>query len=91
MNKRSYLIDTNILIGLEGNHESGAVQAKFHCRALAREIDICVHESAKDDIARDKNVGGFRLARSTDIPFSRNGTVRPKPPLPHVTCPSKIR
>lgn len=56
MSQQSYLIDTNILIGLEDYHAVEASYARFHALASAHKVDIYVHEAAKDDIARDKDV-----------------------------------
>ena len=56
MNQQSYLIDTNILIGLEDNHTVEAAYSKFHALASAYKVDIFVHEASKDDNARDKDV-----------------------------------
>lgn len=56
MSLQSYLIDTNILIGLEDHHKVEAPYAKFHALASEHKADIYVHEAAKDDIARDKDV-----------------------------------
>lgn len=56
MSQQSYLIDTNILIGLEDHHKVEAAYARFHALASEHKADIYVHEAAKDDIARDQNV-----------------------------------
>ena len=56
MSKQSYLIDTNILIGLEDHHAVDPAYAKFHELASTYNVGIYVHEAAKDDIARDTNV-----------------------------------
>ncbi len=55
MNKQSYLIDTNILIGLEDHRRVEATYAKFHALASEHKVDIYVHEAARDDIARDND------------------------------------
>lgn len=64
MSQQSYLIDTNILIGLEDNHTVEAAYSKFHALALTHKVDIYVHEAAKDDIARDKNVERRQISLS---------------------------
>ena len=56
MSQQSYLIDTNILIGLEDYRTVKTTYARFHALASAHKVDIYVHEAAKDDIVRDKNV-----------------------------------
>ncbi len=56
MSQQSYLIDTNILIGLEDNHTVEAAYSRFHALASTHKVDIYVHEAAKDDFARDNEV-----------------------------------
>tara|TARA_R110002049_G_C9163614_1_gene561189 strand:+ start:1152 stop:2699 length:1548 start_codon:yes stop_codon:yes gene_type:complete len=56
MSQQSYLIDTNILIGLEDNHTVEAAYSRFHALASTHKVDIYVHEAARDDFARDKKV-----------------------------------
>lgn len=53
MSHQAYLIDTNILIGLEDNHTVEAAYSKFLSLAATHKVDVYVHEAAKDDIARD--------------------------------------
>lgn len=56
MSSHTYLIDTNVIIGLEDNH---AVQPAFSALlsvAARHKVDILVHEAARDDIQRDKDV-----------------------------------
>lgn len=53
MTTQSYLIDTNILIGLEDHHAVQPAYARFSKLAAAYKLDVFVHEAAKDDIARD--------------------------------------
>ncbi|MDW3119374.1 MAG: GNAT family N-acetyltransferase [Roseovarius pacificus] len=64
MSQQSYLIDTNILIGLEDNHTVEAAYSRFHALALTHKVDIYVHEAAKDDIARDKQVDRRKISLS---------------------------
>ena len=54
--RQSYLIDTNILIDLEDHHVIKEAYANFSKLAVSHKISVFVHEVAKDDIARDKNV-----------------------------------
>ncbi len=56
MSQQSYLIDTNILIGLEDNHTVEVAYSRFHALASTHKVDIYVHEAAKDDFARDNEV-----------------------------------
>ncbi|MEQ9396129.1 GNAT family N-acetyltransferase [Haliea sp.] len=55
MSQQSYLIDTNILIGLEDHHQVEAAYARFFNLASAHKVDIFVHEVAAEDIKRDPN------------------------------------
>ena len=42
MSQQAYLIDTNILIGLEDNHTVEAAYSRFHALALTHKVDISV-------------------------------------------------
>lgn len=64
MSQQSYLIDTNILIGLEDYHKVDAAYAKFSSLASANKVGIFVHEAAKEDIARDKDVERRQISLS---------------------------
>lgn len=64
MRQQSYLIDTNILIGLEDHRAVEAAYAKFSSLAASHKITIFVHEAARDDIARDKNAERRRISLS---------------------------
>ncbi|RUW01130.1 MULTISPECIES: GNAT family N-acetyltransferase [unclassified Mesorhizobium] len=64
MRQQSYLIDTNILIGLEDYRAVEAAYAKFSSLASAHKITIFVHEAARDDISRDKNSERCRISLS---------------------------
>jgi len=64
MRQQSYLIDTNILIGLEDYRAVETAYAKFYNLASAHKVDIFVHEAAHDDIARDKDSERRRISLS---------------------------
>ncbi len=64
MSQQSYLIDTNILIGLEDNHTVEAAYSRFHALAFTHKVDIFVHEAAKDDVARDKQAARRQISLS---------------------------
>ncbi|WP_438747587.1 GNAT family N-acetyltransferase [Pararhizobium sp. O133] len=64
MRQQSYLIDTNILIGLEDYHAVDAAYAKFSSLAAAHKVDVFVHEVAREDISRDKNMERRRISLS---------------------------
>lgn len=55
MSTQSYLIDTNIIIGLEDNHAVQPAYAAFSQLAARHKVDVFVHDAAKDDIERDKD------------------------------------
>ena len=60
MTSQSYLIDTNVIIGLEDDHPVDPSLATFQRLAARHRATIYVHEAAQDDINRDRN-----LARKT--------------------------
>ena len=64
MSQQSYLIDTNILIGLEDYRTVEAAYAKFSSLAAAHKVDVYVHEVARDDIARDKDANRRKISLS---------------------------
>lgn len=55
MSQQSYLIDTNIIIGLEDYKAVGEAYAKFSSLTATYKVDVFVHEAARADIARDKD------------------------------------
>jgi ribosomal protein S18 acetylase RimI-like enzyme len=55
MSTQTYLIDTNVIIGLEDNHEVQPAFAALLSVAAKHKVDVMVHEAARDDIARDKD------------------------------------
>ena len=56
MSTQSYLIDTNVIIGLEDNHTVEPAYAKFLQLAAKHNAKVFIHEAARDDIYQDKNV-----------------------------------
>jgi ribosomal protein S18 acetylase RimI-like enzyme len=64
MSTQTYLIDTNVIIGLEDNHAVQPVFANLLRYAASYKADVFVHEAAKDDIARDKDVNRQRISLS---------------------------
>tara|TARA_R110002126_G_scaffold6399_2_gene33274 strand:+ start:1136 stop:2677 length:1542 start_codon:yes stop_codon:yes gene_type:complete len=64
MSQQSYLIDTNILIGLEDNRSVDPTYAEFSKLAAVHKVDVLVHEAARDDIARDKNAVRRKISLS---------------------------
>jgi len=64
MSVQSYLIDTNIVIGLEDHHAVQPAYSKFSSLAAKHKVDVLVHEAARDDIARDKNTSRRQISLS---------------------------
>lgn len=64
MSQQSYLIDTNILIGLEDYHKVETAYARFLSLASSHKVDIFVHESSKEDIACDKDINRREISLS---------------------------
>ncbi|ANB32608.1 ribosomal protein S18 acetylase RimI-like enzyme [Rhodovulum sulfidophilum] len=64
MSTQSYLIDTNIIIGLEDNHTVKPAYAKFSQLAAKHKVDVLVHEAARDDINRDKDAARRAISLS---------------------------
>lgn len=65
MSTQSYLIDTNIIIGLEDNHSVKPAYADFSKLAAKHKVDVFVHEAARDDIRQDKDTArrGISLSK----------------------------
>lgn len=64
MSTQSYLIDTNILIGLEDNRAVQPAYSKFLSLAAKHKVDVFVHEVAREDIARDKDASRRNISLS---------------------------
>ena len=60
----TWLIDTNILIGLEDDHVLKSEQSKFAKLAMHYGVTVKVHESGQKDILRDTNLGRRAKTRS---------------------------
>jgi ribosomal protein S18 acetylase RimI-like enzyme len=73
---QSYLIDTNILIGLEDHHAVKPAYARFSKLASSYKLDVFVHEAAKDDIARDKDATRRQISLSKVEKFQLLGKVK---------------
>ena len=56
MSTQTYLIDTNVIIGLEDHHTVQPAFAALLSIAAKHKVDVMVHEAARDDIQRDKDV-----------------------------------
>lgn len=55
MSIQTYLIDTNVIIGLEDNRTVQPAFAALLSVASKHKVDVLVHEAARDDIIRDKD------------------------------------
>lgn len=64
MSTQSYLIDTNVIIGLEDNHTVKPAYAKFSQLAAKHKVDVFVHEAARDDIQQDKDIARRAISLS---------------------------
>jgi predicted metallopeptidase len=64
MSTPSYLIDTNIIIGLEDNHTVKLAYAKFSQLAAKHKVNVFVHEAARDDYGQDKDLKRRQISLS---------------------------
>ncbi|WP_299933323.1 GNAT family N-acetyltransferase [uncultured Pelagimonas sp.] len=64
MSTPSYLIDTNIIIGLEDNHAVKPAYSKFSQLAAKHKVDVFVHEAARDDYSQDKDLARRKISLS---------------------------
>lgn len=55
MSAQIYLIDTNVIIGLEDNHTVKPAFSALLSIAAKHKADVLVHEVARDDISRDRD------------------------------------
>jgi predicted nucleic acid-binding protein len=76
MSTPSYLIDTNILIGLEDNRAVDPAYSEFTSLAAKHKVDVFVHEAARDDIARDSDAGRRKISLSKIAKFQVLSKVR---------------
>ena len=56
MSTQTYLIDTNVIIGLEDDHTVQPPFAALLNLAAKHKVDVLVHEAAGEDIKRDRDV-----------------------------------
>ncbi|EPJ5643777.1 hypothetical protein L4W13_004781, partial [Pseudomonas aeruginosa] len=76
MSRQAYLIDTNVIIGLEDNKAVQPAFAAFMKLATKHKVDFYIHEAARDDIARDKDVQRREISLSKLEKFSCINKVR---------------
>ena len=66
-----YLIDTNVLFGLEDNHAVEPAYSNFLQLAFKHKVDVFVHEAASDDIRRDRNAARRKISLTKLDKFQR--------------------
>lgn len=76
MSAPKYLIDTNVFIGLEDAHQVNPEFSAFLQLASKHGVIVNVHEAAKDDIARDKDVARRSISLSKLAKFPVISKVR---------------
>ncbi len=76
MSTQAYLIDTNIIIGLEDNHSVQPAFAALLSVAARYKVDVFVHEAARDDIAQDRDIARRQISLSKLEKFQILGKVR---------------
>lgn len=76
MSRQIYLIDTNVIIGLEDNKTVQPVFAAFIQLATKNKVGVFIHAAARDDIARDRNIERRNISASKLDKFSRIDKVR---------------
>jgi hypothetical protein len=64
MSAPKYLIDTNVLIGLEDPQEVSPEFASLTQLAAKHGVGVFIHEAARDDLARDSDVRRRRISLS---------------------------
>jgi hypothetical protein len=64
MSTQTYLIDTNVIIGLEDHHTVQPAFAALLSIASKHKVDVMVHEVARDDIRRDKDAQRRQISLS---------------------------
>ena len=71
MNNQSYMIDTNIIIGLEDNHAVHPHYADFERLTKKHKVNVFIHDTAYDDIHRDRNSERRKISLSKLRKFQR--------------------
>jgi len=76
MSTQTYLIDTNVIIGLEDNHTVQPAFADLIKGAAKHKVDIFVHEAARDDICHDRDIARRSISLSKLEKFQTLAKVR---------------
>jgi GNAT superfamily N-acetyltransferase len=64
MSTQTYLIDTNVILGLEDHHTVQPPFAALLSIAAKHKVDVMVHEAARDDIKRDNDAARRNISLS---------------------------
>jgi len=76
MSTQTYLIDTNVIIGLEDHQPVQPAFAALLSVAARHKVDVMVHEAARDDIQRDKDLARRKISLSKVEKFQALKKVR---------------
>ncbi|MCV0370798.1 GNAT family N-acetyltransferase [Filomicrobium sp.] len=76
MSSQTYLIDTNVIIGLEDNQAVEPAFSSLLSVAAKHKVDVVVHEVAKDDLLRDRDQIRRNISLSKVAKFQILGKVR---------------
>jgi predicted nucleic acid-binding protein len=76
MSAQTYLIDTNVIIGLEDHHTIQPAFSALLSTAQKHKVDVMVHEAARDDLQRDKDAKRRQISLSKLEKFQTIGKVR---------------
>lgn len=76
MGSQAYLIDTNVIIGLEDNRRVQPAFAALLNLAATYKIDVLVHEAAYDDLQRDRDTARRDISLSKLAKFQLLRKVR---------------
>jgi predicted nucleic acid-binding protein/ribosomal protein S18 acetylase RimI-like enzyme len=76
MSTQAYLIDTNVIIGLEDNHAVQPAFAELLRVAAKHKVDVFVHEAAREDLLRDRDAARQKISLSKLAKFQTLNKVR---------------
>ena len=76
MSTQTYLIDTNVIIGLEDNHTVQPAFASLTSIAAKHKVGVFVHAAARDDLERDKDLKRQKISLSKLDKFQTLARVR---------------
>ena len=76
MSTQTYLIDTNVIIHLEDNKTVEPAFSALTSLSAKHKVDIFVHEAARDDVSRDKDLARRAISLSKLSKFQTISKVR---------------